>query len=231
MDLIGTPAGDVLTVWRNGDGIHRLPARRQLPPRTRRQHVRAVPRGCALVDPQLDRSQLFGSQRGSRDVVVRRRHERLLTVRSQFQQQAVVATARCDRGTGVAPLEHRRYGLQNQLAIRLAGAVAGEALLAEDRQYVRLKADRRTEFRCDRRDRRLSIQRGGCRQRGSQQGNERRAAAKQVRVHGRALVIRGTSGGSCGRQRRLVGRTIVSRAGGSRRYLVASTFSIFSVTG
>ena len=96
-----------------------------------------------LIDPQLDQPQLFTRvQHHGADVIIGRRHERLVAVRSDFQQQTLRVFFGHDSGSGIAPFENRLRRFQHQRVLGLLGVVAGHAVLVQQRQDLFLEIDR-----------------------------------------------------------------------------------------
>ena len=83
------------------------------------------------VDPELEQAELLGAERRVARLVLRR-HDRLDPVRGHLEEQALVGLARDERRPSLAPLEHRRDVLEDELVLRQGRAVTADALVLED---------------------------------------------------------------------------------------------------
>ena len=141
INLIVAAAGGQLAVGRNGHRENRPHRRRQLLPVHRRRGASHLA-GGPLIDPQLDQAKLVGRERDGFDVVVVRRHRRVVEMRGGYEQQAVAAFVGHDGRAAVAPFQDRLRRFENQMVFGLGAIVASDAIVPQHRQHFALKIDR-----------------------------------------------------------------------------------------
>ena len=154
-NLVTPSAGSELAVRRDGHAVDRLERGRDRAPVQclRLQRYLSL---RAFVDPELDQAKLPGRELFGADLVAAGRHERFLDLPDMRHQPAFVGVARHDHRAALAALGDGRGSLEVQFAVGVPGVVAGEAVLAQDRENLGGEVDRlvpaqRSDFQSGRR--------------------------------------------------------------------------------
>src|SRR6185503_6007690 len=132
-DFIGPTARRELTICGDRNRVNWIYTLRQRLPvdRTRNAHLS----GRALVDPELQKTEILRFQGNGVYLILPRRHERIgILMRRCFEEKAFSTFARDHDRTGIAALENRLWRLEDQSRFRLGLAMAGQAIIFEDGQ-------------------------------------------------------------------------------------------------